>query len=271
MSVKYNRQHSWNLLLNLFIYLQVSHSLNNAVSNRRSSESLLILLDRDGVINDDVGPPGVLSSSQLKLTPNAASAIGSLKRKGHIVDVITNQSCVGKGLISMDTLHDIHSNLQSMLWTEDKDATIDAFYSCTSTSTMYDFRRKPNPGMIHEAFLQYMKTIHSEPSSSQDVTWYRERCVLIGDSWRDLEAAAVCGIDRRVLVSTGYGLECMNYRKPSPYSVLRVDSPLFYNSLDVPREDSTRKTIDIEPPNKVFPFYYTENLSSAINWLLRSI
>ncbi len=75
----------------------------------------LILLDRDGVVNEDVGAPGVLCPSQLELTPNAGIAIGRLKRSGCKIALITNQSCVGKGLINIQQLHDIHQRIQDMV------------------------------------------------------------------------------------------------------------------------------------------------------------
>ena len=264
------------LLISLIILIHSPRTQSLAISEKPTSFSLnrrfLVLLDRDGVINIDVGPPGVLSSTQLTLTPNAATAIGALKRKGHIVAVITNQSCVGKGLISAKALNGIHSHLQSMLLQDDKDATIDAFYACTSAPGTYDYRRKPNPGMIHEAFHQLTRQKDDDSDLSEDTVAYRERCVFIGDSWRDIEAAATCGIDRRILVSTGYGLECMGGQKPILYStqkVVRGDA-----SQDTNRFHSSSSTIGMEPnvaSDMVFPFYYTENLSSAVAWLLGSV
>jgi D-glycero-D-manno-heptose 1,7-bisphosphate phosphatase len=53
----------------------------------------LVLLDRDGVINIDVGAPGVLQISDFCLTPTAGISVGHLKRSGCIVVVVTNQSC----------------------------------------------------------------------------------------------------------------------------------------------------------------------------------
>jgi histidinol phosphatase-like enzyme len=72
----------------------------------------LVLLDRDGVINEDVGPPGVICKSQFRLTYCAGKAIGSLKRCGCRVAIITNQSCVGKGLLAIEELNYIHSEMQ---------------------------------------------------------------------------------------------------------------------------------------------------------------
>ncbi len=75
----------------------------------------LILLDRDGVVNQDVGAPGIICPSQLQLTPNAGIAIGRLKRSGCKIALITNQSCVGKGLINIQQLNVIHQRIQDMV------------------------------------------------------------------------------------------------------------------------------------------------------------
>jgi D-glycero-D-manno-heptose 1,7-bisphosphate phosphatase len=74
-----------------------------------------VLLDRDGVINEDVGSPGVLSVDTFTLIPGAAAAIARLKLAGASVCVVTNQTCVGKGLISEVELSDIHSRMRDLL------------------------------------------------------------------------------------------------------------------------------------------------------------
>ena len=156
----------------------------------RNSSIKLVLLDRDGVINVDVGTPGVVDPSQLRLTDRAATAIGTLQRQGHCrVVLITNQSCVGKGLITLDELDRIHNQLQEKLLAEDSDARWDTVYACCTTKSVPDPRRKPRPGMILEACAEW----GVDPAD----------CVMIGDTLNDLRAAAAAGVSRRILVSTG--------------------------------------------------------------------
>ena len=138
----------------------------------------LVFLDRDGVINEDIGDPGVLRKQDLKLTRNAAKSIGNLKRfRGEErvkVVVVTNQSCVGKGLIKQRELDEIHDELQRLLLQEDENAVWDGLYQCTVTredakaNENEGFRRKPNPGMLLEALKEF--NIEAE------------ECILIGDS-----------------------------------------------------------------------------------------
>jgi D-glycero-D-manno-heptose 1,7-bisphosphate phosphatase len=114
----------------LLLQLTTSNSLSFSISKKLPK---LFLIDRDGVINQDVGSPGVLSPSQLQLTPGAGIALGKIRRAGCKVAVITNQSCVGKGLISEQHLvSKIHGTLQDMLLLEDPDAVMDCILYCTS-------------------------------------------------------------------------------------------------------------------------------------------
>lgn len=166
-------------------------------SVRPSKLFKLVLLDRDGVVNVDVGSPGVLSTHQLLLTKNAGVAIGKLKRAGKRVVLVTNLSCVGKGLISQQDLEQIHHQLQFMLHEQDADATLDQIYFCPGINVNDDARMKPKPGMLLEA--------------CRDAGLLPTDCVMVGDSVRDLQAATAAGVPLRILVSTGE-------------SVMRMDS-----------------------------------------------
>lgn len=225
--------------------------IHNAMSkNCQSLQQVpqLILLDRDGVINQDVGSPGVVQSSQLKLTPNAGKAIGTLKRAGYKVAMITNQSCVGKGLITEKYLiNDIHGTLQEMLIEEDSDAMFDHIFYCTSVKGSCDQRMKPNPGMIKEACGLF-------DTNSRD-------CVLIGDAFRDLQAAASGEVPIRILVETGYGKRLMKgYDAPSDVSLQLIDEE-FINNHDGGQ-------IKVPEPSQVLPFYYAQNLDHAVRWIM---
>ena len=151
----------------------------------------LILLDRDGVMNQDVGSPGVTDPKQLQLTPSAGTAMGNLKRAGYKIAVISNQSCVGKGLITRDQLDSIMETLQNMLVEEDTDAKWDAMYICTTRNDVEDHRKKPSPGMIEEACRNFQVA--------------SEETIFVGDTLTDMQAACSGGVPVRILVATGYG------------------------------------------------------------------
>lgn len=202
----------------------------------------LVLLDRDGVINEDVGSPGVLRKSQLVLTPHAGDAIGLLKRCGCQVAIITNQSCVGKGLLSNSELNDIHTEMQQMLLQQDNDATVDKVYFCTSAQDSP--RKKPNPGMIKEACQDF----GADPAID---------CVFIGDTLTDMQAAQAGGIEKLVLVQTGYGLGIMGHVPASNPPQLIEEHHQFI-----------RKNPELR---SVAPFHYATNLAAAVHFCVSQI
>ena len=115
-----------------------------------------MLLDRDGVINEDVGSPGVCRVDDFRLVPGAAAAIARLNRAGATVCVVTNQTCVGKGLVTELELDGIHRRMRDALREEGgEDASIERIYVATTVSTVPCDRRKPNPGMVLEAMAAH--------------------------------------------------------------------------------------------------------------------
>ena len=148
----------------------------------------LVLLDRDGVINVSPGKSYITSPHDLSLIDGAGEAI-SLLNKAHIkTAIITNQSIVGQGGITLVQLNEIHRYLSALLKKEG--AYIDHIFFCTDAPHQPTFRRKPNPGMIQEALAYFDALPHKTP--------------LIGDALVDLEAAFKGGCPRH-LVRTGHG------------------------------------------------------------------
>ena len=196
----------------------------------------LICLDRDGVINEDVGAPGVVDKEQFQLTPGAGTAIGRLKELGCRVVVTTNQSSIGKKLLTPSGLNEIHDKMRMLLLEQDNSALIDQIYVCASVNDS-DPRKKPNPGMIHEACLDWRV-------NAADT-------VFVGDTLTDLQAATAAGIPIRILVSTGYGRGLMgNMHASNPPKTIEA------------------KDISSSELSKVAPFIYARNLADAVNWIL---
>jgi D-glycero-D-manno-heptose 1,7-bisphosphate phosphatase len=147
----------------------------------------LVLLDRDGVINED-RPESVRNPGDLILLPGSAAAIARLNAAGVRVAVVTNQSLVGRGIMSMQMLDRIHVELRTLLARDGAD--LDALLTCTDAPDRASRRRKPRPGMLLEALQHFRATADDTP--------------MIGDDLHDLEAAHAAGC-RRVLVQTGKG------------------------------------------------------------------
>lgn len=238
-----------------------------AQNYQRTSAPKLVLLDRDGVINEDIGYPGVTYVGQLELTPNAGKAIGDLRRALNCrVAVITNQSCVGRRLISKDYLdNQIMKTLAQMLAEQDSDAKWDEVFVATTTADEIDPRRKPEPGMIIEACEKF--NIHPQDT------------VFVGDTLSDLLAAKRAGVPQRILVSTGYGAEIMK------------QSGIMFDSGDVLPWNDEKSAVLIsqsmyEMPmaaeiqsdaiqefhtsfQSAMPFIFVENLAEATRYILK--
>jgi len=148
---------------------------------------MLVLLDRDGVLNEDLAE-SVRRPQDLVLIPGAAAAVARLNEAGIKVAVVTNQSVVGRGLVDPASLDEIHRALADGLAAAG--AHIDAIFCCTNAPNRPSLRRKPAPGMLLEALDRFGATSETTP--------------MIGDSLRDLQAAGRAGCPR-ILVRTGKG------------------------------------------------------------------
>lgn len=164
---------------------------------------MLILLDRDGVLNEE-GPDGfVKTPDELILLPGVGKAVARLNARGWKVAVCTNQSCIGRGIIDEARLTLIHDHLRSGLARDG--ARLDAIFFAPDPPWAASDRRKPGPGMLREAMARFR--IGPEDT------------VFIGDNLIDLQAATTVGC-RRILVRTGKGRSML--AKGLPAEVLPV-------------------------------------------------
>ena len=147
----------------------------------------LIILDRDGVINED-SDDYIKSPEEWVAIPGSAEAIARLGKAGYRVVVATNQSGVGRGYYDLDTLGAIHDKMCAAV--EGAGGHIDGIFFCPHGPDEGCECRKPRPGLID----QIMESFDTDVAG----------CVIVGDSARDLE----CGVQRGcrpVLVRTGKG------------------------------------------------------------------
>jgi len=147
----------------------------------------LVLIDRDGVINDEL-PNYVKSVEELIVYDAALEGIALLTRQGFTPVVITNQSVVGRGIITMETLNRIHGHMGEKVG--ERGGRIEEVFACTDHPDRATYRRKPAPGMLIEAMRKYDATPESTP--------------FIGDAITDMEAAMAAKCPR-YLVMTGKG------------------------------------------------------------------
>jgi len=168
----------------------------------------LVLLDRDGVLNDEIG--GYISDpGKLRMIPGSAAAVARLNHAGFKVAICTNQGVVGRGIIDQAMLDRINERLADYLAREG--ARWDAIFMCTDHPDQPTRRRKPGPGMLEEAIRHFRASAAETP--------------MIGDNLRDLEAAAAIGCSRH-LVRTGHGAQVQAKGIPPEVLPVRVHDDL---------------------------------------------
>jgi len=145
-----------------------------------------IFLDRDGTINFD--PGFVQNVDQFKFYDFAIPALKLLSQNGNNFCIISNQSGVGRGLIDINDLRAINVFIRQEFI--NNHINLLDIYNCTDHPDDASDRRKPGTGMFLEA--------------SDDHGIELNRCLMIGDSERDLLPAHLLGMDT-LLVLTGNG------------------------------------------------------------------
>jgi D-glycero-D-manno-heptose 1,7-bisphosphate phosphatase len=163
----------------------------------------LVMLDRDGVLTEE-RDGSVKHPGELKLIEGAAGAVAQLNAAGIKTALVSNQSVVGRGIISAEMLERIHAKLRTEL-ADAAGARLDLLLTCTDTPDSRSERRKPAPGMLREALAHFRVAPHE--------------AVMIGDQVTDLRAALAAGVEP-VLVRTGKGAELL--AKGLAQDILRV-------------------------------------------------
>ena len=149
--------------------------------------SRVILLDRDGVINVD-SPDYIKTADEWQPIPGSLDAIRRFNAAGYKVGVCTNQSGVGRGLMSATALSRIHAKMAREL--DRCGGWLDAVLFCPHAPEVGCSCRKPAPGMLRDALVAFA-------ASPEDACF-------VGDSERDLQAALAATIEP-LLVRTGNG------------------------------------------------------------------
>jgi len=150
-----------------------------------------VFLDRDGTIIEHVHY--LADPTKVRLLPGAAEAIRQLRAEGFACVVVTNQSAVGRGMITEDQLAQIHVEMNRQL--EAEGTAVDAIEYCPlaptiDNQTQVEFAdRKPGPGMLFRAAREHELDL--------DASW------MIGDMLSDVLAGFNAGCQGSLLVRTG--------------------------------------------------------------------
>lgn len=154
---------------------------------RLLGERGLIILDRDGVINED-SAEFVKSTAEWVPIPGSIEAIALLSRAGFTVTVASNQSGLARGLFKRRALTAMHRKLRRGV--SKHGGRVDRIVVCPHGPDDGCDCRKPRPGLLRRLAGYYGAPLVDVP--------------VIGDSLRDIQAAYSVGA-RPVLVRTGNG------------------------------------------------------------------
>ncbi len=168
----------------------------------------LVILDRDGVINED-SDEFIKSPSEFVAIEGSIEAIALLSNAGFTVAVATNQSGVARGLLNDRTLDAIHDKLR--LEVREAGGDIGRIVYCPHHPDDGCDCRKPAPGLLLRLAHQYGVPLDNVP--------------MVGDSDRDIEAAKAAGC-HPILVLTGNG------RKTAEFFAKRGESIQTFANLN---------------------------------------
>jgi len=149
----------------------------------------LIVLDRDGVINEE-SDAYIKSADEWVPLPGSLEAIARLNHAGYRVIVASNQSGLARGLFSIDDLNAIHRKMQRAL--SHLGGHVDAVFFCPHAPDANCHCRKPATGLLEDIGTRLQVEMTGVP--------------VVGDSWKDVQTARGVGA-RPVLVLTGRGRE----------------------------------------------------------------
>ncbi len=150
----------------------------------------IVFLDRDGVINEE-SRDYILSVNRFHFILKSLEAIKLLTENGFSIIIITNQSAVGRGWMSLDDLNEIHSVLIREV--EKSGGMIRDIFFCPHHPAENCQCRKPLAGLIYKAKSRYEIDI--------------DTAFMVGDSAKDIKCALNAGIKKHILVQTGNGIK----------------------------------------------------------------
>jgi D-glycero-D-manno-heptose 1,7-bisphosphate phosphatase len=149
-----------------------------------------IFLDRDGVIIENRSNY-VRRWEDVAIFGQALTALSEINSSAYKIVMVTNQSAVGRGIISPETVREINARLVRII--EQTGGRIDGVYVCPHAPEEYCECRKPKPGLLFQAAEAHNLDFNHS--------------ILIGDTLSDLMAGQAAGTRQTVLVRTGLGAE----------------------------------------------------------------
>ena len=159
------------------------------------TEMKLVLLDRDGVINEESNGY-VQSVDDWVPIDGSVDAIARLTQADYRIVVVTNQSGIARGLLTIEDLQAIHRKMHETVAASG--GKIDAVFMCPHKPDDDCRCRKPRPGLLNSVMDRLDTDLVGVP--------------LVGDSLRDVQLAMVVGANP-VLVRTGHGAQTLEQNR----------------------------------------------------------
>lgn len=147
----------------------------------------LVILDRDGVINED-SDDYIKSAAEWIPLKGSLEAISRLNKAGYLIAVASNQSGLARGYFDEAALQTMHDKMKRLL--AQRGGSVDGIFFCPHGPNDNCGCRKPKPGLL----FQIAKAFAIGPADM----------LFVGDSYSDIQAARLAGC-RSVLVKTGKG------------------------------------------------------------------
>ena len=163
-----------------------------------------VFVDRDGTLNQDSGY--VTSPEQLVLFPGVPEAIARLNRLGVLVLMVTNQSAIGRGMMTIEDLEHIHARLAALI--RPYGARIDGIFSCPHHPQDDCGCRKPKKGLIDQAVARF----------SLDLS----KCYLVGDKRSDLEVAQTVMVPGVLVMTSPYSAGAIRARDEGQLAIEHI-------------------------------------------------
>lgn len=181
----------------------------------------LIILDRDGVINHD-SPHFIKTPDEWVALPGSLDAIAKLTTAGFTLVICSNQSGLGRGLLTLNDLNAIHAKMLTAI--ENAGGKIAGIFVCPHIKDDNCNCRKPKTQLITDICAQFKLKNASG-------------IMMVGDSERDLLAIKTAG-GIPVLVKTGNGIKTLNGGTIPQGTVVFNDLLDFSNYMVNPRKNS---------------------------------
>lgn len=137
----------------------------------------ILFLDRDGVVNQvmvkDGKPMPPQTLDEFSYVPGIFELCDRAKKDGFLIVIVTNQPDISRGLVEDTMVDQFHKKIM-------RELPIDEIIVCPHDDMHHCDCRKPKPGMLLRALQKYNAR--------------KEDCWMVGDRWRDVEAANAAGV-----------------------------------------------------------------------------